>query len=159
MPVGDLYSRRVTSTLSPTRGETDVIHAAGGIVLRRGDDGGALVAVVWRSGRGDWTFPKGKLDPGETYEAAACREVEEETGLRCTPTRFIGTTEYQHRKGRPKVVAYFLMTPVAGAFTPNEEVDELVWCSLAQAERLLTWDRDRELLERASMLPELRPPD
>jgi 8-oxo-dGTP pyrophosphatase MutT (NUDIX family) len=145
----------VTATLDATNERLDVIHAAGGIVVRRDDDGKARVAVVWRSGRGDWTFPKGKLDAGETYEQAACREVEEETGLRCAAQRFIGTTEYQHRKGRPKVVAYFLMTPEGGAFTPNEEVDELTWCTVLEAERLLTWDRDRDLLAHASQLPEL----
>jgi 8-oxo-dGTP diphosphatase len=143
----------VTVTLA--RSNDQVIHAAGGIVVRRTSDGVARVAVVWRSGRGDWTFPKGKLDPGETYEQAACREVEEETGFVCTLLRFVGTTEYQHRKGRPKVVAYFLMAPTSGDFASNEEVDELTWCTVPEAERLLTWDRDRDLLARAAMLPEL----
>jgi 8-oxo-dGTP diphosphatase len=145
----------VTSTLAAPRARADVIHAAGGIVVRHDDEGRALVAVVWRQERGDWTFPKGKLDAGETYERAACREVEEETGMTCQTLRFIGTTEYQHRKGRPKVVAYFLMHAERGAFTPNDEVDELRWCGVREAERLLTWDRDRDLLARASMLPEL----
>lgn len=144
----------MTSTLAPPSSPADVIHAAGGIVARR-EDGEPLVAVVWRQVRGDWTFPKGKLDLGETYEQAACREVEEETGMRCRTIRYVGTTEYQHRKGRPKVVAYFLMEAISGDFTPNDEVDELRWCSVRDAERLLTWDRDRDLLARASMLPEL----
>jgi 8-oxo-dGTP pyrophosphatase MutT (NUDIX family) len=146
----------VTSTLAPLLEATDVIHAAGGIVVRAGTDEEPRVAVVWRGLRGDWTFPKGKLDTGETYEQAACREVEEETGLTCRTARFIGTTEYLHRKGRPKVVAYFLMSEVAGSFTPNQEVDELRWCTVTEAERLLTWDRDRDLLARAAQLPELR---
>jgi 8-oxo-dGTP diphosphatase len=135
--------------------DTDVIHAAGGIVVRRGPDGDPQVAVVWRAARGDWTFPKGKLDGGETYEQAALREVVEETGLGCRTVGFVGTTEYEHRKGRPKVVAYFLMEAVSGRFTPNDEVDELRWCGIAEAERLLTWDRDRDLLERAARHPEL----
>jgi 8-oxo-dGTP diphosphatase len=134
---------------------TDVIHAAGGIVVRQGADGDPQVAVVWRAARGDWTFPKGKLDGGETYEQAALREVVEETGLECRTVGFVGTTEYEHRKGRPKVVAYFLMEAQYGRFTPNDEVDELRWCGIADAERLLTWDRDRDLLERAARLPEL----
>ena len=134
---------------------TEAIHAAGGIVVRHTAEGTAQVAVVWRELRGDWTFPKGKLDGGETYEQAACREVVEETSMSCRVIRFIGTTEYQHRKGRPKVVAYFLMAAVGGEFTPNDEVDELRWCTVAEAERLLTWDRDRDLLERAAVLPEL----
>jgi 8-oxo-dGTP pyrophosphatase MutT (NUDIX family) len=146
----------VTDTLAPQLERADVIHAAGGIVARRDEHGEPQVAVVWRSARGDWTFPKGKLDLTETYEQAALREVVEETGLSCKVVRFIGTTQYQHRKGRPKVVAYFLMVPGTGAFTPNDEVDELRWCSVREAERLLTWDRDRDLLERASSLPELR---
>jgi 8-oxo-dGTP pyrophosphatase MutT (NUDIX family) len=146
----------VTSALAPQLETTAVIHAAGGIILRRATGEEPRVAVVWRELRGDWTFPKGKLDPGETYEQAACREVEEETGLACCTTRFIGTTEYLHRKGRQKVVAYFLMSEVAGVFTPNDEVDELRWCTVAEAERLLTWDRDRDLLARAAQLPELR---
>jgi 8-oxo-dGTP pyrophosphatase MutT (NUDIX family) len=146
----------VTSTLAPQLETTHAIHAAGGIVVRSEPGEEPRVAVVWRGLRGDWTFPKGKLDPGETYEQAACREVVEETGLSCRTSRFIGTTEYLHRKGRPKVVAYFLMSEVAGAFTPNDEVDELRWCTVREAERLLTWDRDRDLLARAAQLPELR---
>jgi ADP-ribose pyrophosphatase YjhB (NUDIX family) len=146
----------MSSTLVPTLDVTDVIHAAGGIVIQHEPGDHPRVAVVWRELRGDWTFPKGKLDLGETYEQAACREVVEETGMVCDAVRFIGTTEYQHRKGRQKVVAYFMMTRVSGEFAPNEEVDELRWCTVAEAERLLTWDRDRDLLERASLLPELR---
>jgi len=146
----------VTSTLAPQLETTQVIHAAGGIIVRDLAGEAPRVAVVWRDLRGDWTFPKGKLDPGETYEQAACREVEEETGLTCRTSRFIGTTEYLHRKGRPKVVAYFLMSVVAGEFRPNDEVDELRWCTVQEAERLLTWDRDRDLLARAAQLPELR---
>jgi 8-oxo-dGTP pyrophosphatase MutT (NUDIX family) len=147
----------VTSTLTPPLESTDAIHAAGGIVVRREAGDVPRVAVVWREQRGDWTFPKGKLDPGETYERAACREVEEETGLTCGTLRYVGTTEYTHRKGRPKVVAYFLMQSVSGSFAPNEEVDELRWCTVEEAERLLTWDRDRDLLAHAALLSELQP--
>jgi 8-oxo-dGTP diphosphatase len=146
----------VTSTLAPQLETTEAVHAAGGIIVRREHGIEPLVAVVWRELRGDWTFPKGKLDVGETYEQAACREVVEETGMTCRVARFIGTTEYLHRKGRPKVVAYFLMSEVDGEFVPNDEVDELRWCSVREAERLLTWDRDRDLLARAAQLPELR---
>jgi 8-oxo-dGTP diphosphatase len=146
----------VTSTLAPQLETTEAIHAAGGIIVRREHGVEPTVAVVWRELRGDWTFPKGKLDVGETYEQAACREVVEETGMTCRVARFIGTTEYLHRKGRPKVVAYFLMSEVDGEFVPNDEVDELRWCGVREAERLLTWDRDRDLLARAAQLPELR---
>lgn len=104
------------------------------------------VAVVHRPHRMDWSFPKGKLDPGESFEDCALREVHEETGLICELDRFLGHTEYRDRKDRPKVVAYWLMYPLGGSFLPNREVDELRWLHLDQAADLLTYERDRELL-------------
>ena len=127
-----------------------LIRAAGGILVRDPGDGGgpgALeVAVVHRPHREDWTFPKGKLDPGESFEDCARREVLEETGLRCHLGRFVGHTRYEDRKDRPKVVAYWVMTVDGGEFSPNGEVDELRWLRPEAAEQLLTYERDRELL-------------
>jgi 8-oxo-dGTP diphosphatase len=124
---------------------TDLIQAAGGLVVRR--QGGFLqVAIVHRPVHEDWSFPKGKLEAGETFEMAALREVEEETGLACRLLRFIGHTEYIDRKGRPKAVAYWIMAAETGFFVPNAEVDELRWVSLDQASLLLSYPRDSELL-------------
>jgi 8-oxo-dGTP diphosphatase len=124
---------------------TDVVQAAGGLLVRR--RGGVLeIAVVHRPLHHDWSFPKGKLEPGETFELAARREVLEETGMACRLVRFIGHTEYVDRKGRPKAVAYWVMAPEAGAFRPNAEVDELRWLTLADATQLLSYPRDRELV-------------
>ncbi|HQU25895.1 MAG TPA: NUDIX hydrolase [Acidimicrobiales bacterium] len=131
----------------PEDAPVDLIRAAGGVVTRVGLEDRVEVAVVYREARGDWTFPKGKLDEGETFEDAAVREVYEETGLRCRITRFAGTTNYTHRKGRPKIVAYYLMEVADGEFAPNDEVDELVWVPLVEVHERLTWDRDRELVE------------
>ena len=88
------------------------------------------IVVVHRPVQQDWSFPKGKLEPGETLELAALREVREETGMACGLLRFIGHTEYVDRKGRPKTVAYWVMAAEAGFFSPNEEVDELRWVDL-----------------------------
>jgi 8-oxo-dGTP diphosphatase len=121
------------------------VQAAGGLVIRR-QKGALEIAVVHRPVHQDWSFPKGKLEEGETFDAAARREVEEETGLSCRLIRFIGHTEYTDRKGRPKAVAYWVMEPLAGSFTPNLEVDELRWVGLDEASRLLTYPRDRELV-------------
>ncbi len=88
------------------------------------------IAVVHRPVHQDWSFPKGKLEEGETFELAALREVEEETGMRCRLLRFIGHTEYVDRKGRPKAVAYWVMAAETGSFEPNVEVDELRWETL-----------------------------
>jgi len=114
-------------------------------VVRR--HGGELqIAVVHRPLHQDWSYPKGKLDEGETFETAALREVHEETGLICRLVRFIGHTEYIDRKSRPKAVAYWVMAAEDGTFSPNEEVDELRWLDLAEAAQLLSYERDRELL-------------
>ena len=124
---------------------TEVVQAAGGLVVRR--HGGELeIVVVHRPVHQDWSFPKGKLEAGETFELAALREVREETGMFCRLVRFVGHTEYVDRKGRPKAVAYWVMSAVGGFFTPNAEVDELQWLTLDGASRLLSYPRDQELV-------------
>ncbi len=140
----------------PQDAPLDLIRAAGGIVIRRDGLGRIEIACIYREARGDWTFPKGKLDRGESFEEAALREVYEETGLHCEIVRFVGTTNYTHRKGRPKIVAYYLMEVAHGEFAPNDEVDELVWLDVASVSNHLTWDRDQELFSIALNMPELR---
>ena len=124
---------------------TEVVQAAGGLVVRR-RDGHLEMVVVHRPVQDDWSFPKGKLEPGETSEIAALREVREETGMACRLLRFIGHTEYVDRKGRPKAVAYWIMASEGGSFSANAEVDELRWLNLEEATRRLTYSRDRELV-------------
>ena len=124
---------------------TEVVQAAGGLIVRR-HYGELQIVVVHRPVQQDWSFPKGKLEPGETFELAALREVHEETGLVCRLLRFIGHTEYVDRKGRPKAVAYWVMAAETGCFTPNEEVDELRWLNLEAASRLISYPRDKELV-------------
>jgi 8-oxo-dGTP diphosphatase len=139
------------------RQDNDVVRAAGGLVLRAGADGRGEVAVVHRPARADWSFPKGKLEDGESFEDAALREVREETGIWCRLRRFLGHTEYYDRKDRLKVVAYWVMEPTRSGLGPdevfeaNEEVDELRWVSLIEAVSLLSYERDRELLERLEL--------
>jgi 8-oxo-dGTP diphosphatase len=120
---------------------SDEVQAAGGVVVRD-----RRVALVHRPRYDDWTLPKGKLEPGEEWEQAALREVEEETGLRCRLGRELESVTYTDPKGRPKRVRYWTMEPESGEFAPNEEVDELRWLGPEQAEALLTHDRDRALL-------------
>ena len=124
---------------------TDVVQAAGGLVVRR--QGGVLeIVVVHRPLHQDWSFPKGKLEAGETLELAALREVREETGMACRLLQFLGHTDYVDRKGRPKAVAYWVMAAEEGSFTPNLEVDQLRWLTLEEATRLLSYPRDQELV-------------
>ena len=125
------------------------VKAAGGVVWRRGDEG-VEVAVVHRPRYDDWSLPKGKLDRGEGWHAAAVREVEEETGLRCEPGEELSPIEYTDHKGRHKVVRYWLMEAASDAgFQPNDEVDELRWLRGRKAMGRLSYPRDREVLAEA----------
>jgi ADP-ribose pyrophosphatase YjhB (NUDIX family) len=113
--------------------------------------------LVHRPLQQDWSYPKGKLEQGETLEDAARREVHEETGLACRLLHLVGETEYIDRKGRPKVVAYWLMIPEAGSLTVNDEVDELQWLDLPVAVLRLSYERDRELLASLAAEGQLEP--
>ena len=113
--------------------------------MREGADG-LEVLVVHRPQYGDWSFPKGKCDPGETDEACAVREVREETGLVCALEQELPSTGYHDSKGRPKRVRYWRLRIVGGALDFAHEVDVARWVSLEEAERLLTYERDRAVL-------------
>ncbi len=119
------------------------VEAAGGVVL----DPEGRVVLVHRPRYDDWTLPKGKLDPGESFEEAALREVEEETGLRARLVRELPAIRYTDAKGRPKLVRYWLMEVEHDpGFEPNDEVDELRWLDPREALSLLTYERDGEVL-------------
>ena len=107
------------------------------------------MALVYRASRGDWGFPKGKLEPGETELFCARREVEEETGLLCNIGSYVGQTQYVDRASRPKIVHYWLMEPLAGDFEPTEEVDDMQWVPMDLAGKVLSYEHDRFLLARA----------
>jgi len=126
--------------------EDAVVRAAGGVVTRPAA-AGFEVLVVHRPRYDDWSLPKGKVEPGETDEDAARREVEEETGYSCSLGEEQVTVRYIDRKGRHKQVRYWLMT-VSGEvpWAPNDEIDEHRWISAAVAATLLTYEADRQLV-------------
>jgi 8-oxo-dGTP diphosphatase len=129
------------------------IAAAGGLVTRSAA-GRVEVLLVHRPKYDDWTFPKGKLDPGETDEAAALREVREETGYACALGEAAPTVRYRDGRGRPKRVRYWFMTVVGGVpDVPNTEVDELRWLSAEDASTLLTYAHDQTLAMRLGATP------
>jgi 8-oxo-dGTP pyrophosphatase MutT (NUDIX family) len=133
----------------------DVILAAGGLVWRVAR-WGRQIAVVHRPKYDDWTLPKGKLDAGESWQDAAVREVEEETGFRVRLGDFAGGCAYLARRA-PKVVLYWHMeVDGEAAFAPEDpaEVDALEWLSPARARRRLTYRHERDVLvEGAASAP------
>ncbi|MFH5821819.1 NUDIX domain-containing protein [Georgenia sp. AZ-5] len=137
------------------RGRT-VVEAAGALVWRvRGRT--LEVLVVHRPRYDDWSWPKGKLEPGESLVACAVREVAEETGLHVVLGAPLPTVRYRNGDGRRKVAHYWAAQAVDDAApsvrgredvaaAPESEIDEVRWVSATKAVRLLTYDYDREPL-------------
>jgi 8-oxo-dGTP diphosphatase len=126
-----------------------LVRAAGGVAVRAGASGDEVL-VVYRRSYGDWTFPKGKADPGESDEACAVREVEEETGLRCSLEAELPSTRYHDRLDRPKLVRYWRLAVVAGELQAREgEIDDARWVQPAEARALLTYPHDLAVLDAA----------
>ena len=122
-----------------------MIRAAGGVVERQGERG-LEVLLVHRPRYDDWSLPKGKCHPGESDEACAVREVEEETGLVCDLGAELPATVYRDAKGRMKRARYWSMTPRAGELVFAHEVDAARWLSILEAKELLTYERDLPVL-------------
>ena len=131
---------------------TDVEVCASGAVLWRTCPDGIEVAVVHRPRYDDWSLPKGKLDAGESWEDAAVREVEEETGVRARLGAELPSVSYDDHKRRRKLVRYWLAEAEGGTgeFEPNDEVDELRWLSPNEAMSLLSYERDQGVLAAAT---------
>ncbi|HLW53108.1 MAG TPA: NUDIX domain-containing protein [Candidatus Angelobacter sp.] len=127
--------------------ELPVIRAAGGILLRD-SPGGDEVMIVFRARHQDWTLPKGKLRQGETFQEAALREVEEETGCRCDLGNYLGMISYSHA-GVPKVVMFWRMNVVEEKPRPDgEEITEALWLPVPAAIQCLTYAQEKSLLTR-----------
>ena len=145
---------------------TPMVRAAGGAIWRRVPTG-VDVVLVHRPAYDDWAFPKGKLEPGETDEQAAVREVREETGLLCRLGTELPSTTYVDGQGRPKLVRYWSMTvvpapgtaagspaasgesnaPLAPEPKARREIDKVYWAAVDEARRRLTYPRDVVVLD------------
>ena len=130
--------------------EREFVKAAGGLVWRD-TRGGRQLLVIHRARYDDWSLPKGKLEPGETWPEAARREVAEETGFSVTFLAFAGVTTYYHSR-RPKVVLFWnmIVSGAAGAQPTGQEgspeVDEMKWLDAGEAAELLTYPAERALV-------------
>ncbi|MEV5607772.1 NUDIX hydrolase [Streptomyces sp. NPDC052225] len=127
--------------------DTPTVRAAGCVLWRRSPfDGGLEICLVHRPKYDDWSHPKGKLKRGEDALTGALREVAEETGHSCTPGTTLPTVRYV-ANGRPKRVDYWAAEASGGVFTPNHEVDRIVWLPPRAARNRLTQARDRGLVD------------
>ena len=131
---------------------TRLVNAAGGLVFRTTSKGRLEILLAHRPAYDDWSFPKGKAEPGESPEETALREVVEETGYRCRIVAALGAT--RHRiSGGVKEVHWFAMRPLPGSpgFEPNNEIDEIKWVRLKKARETLDYENDRRLLDESDL--------
>jgi 8-oxo-dGTP pyrophosphatase MutT (NUDIX family) len=147
-------ARATRARATPARGGPAM--SAGGLVIRTSGDGTEIV-LGRRSRRREgirWTLPKGTPDAGESVEQTAVREVEEETGLRVRIVEPVGSIRYsfvQSGTRIDKTVHHFLMVPTGGNLSDHDrEFDEVRWVPVTEAVHLLSYETEREIVERAT---------
>ncbi|MGH8947182.1 MAG: NUDIX hydrolase [Acidimicrobiia bacterium] len=127
---------------------TRLVSAAGGLVFKTTSKGRPKILLAHRPSYDDWSFPKGKAEPGESPEQTAVREVVEETGYHCRIVAPLGAT--RHRiGGGVKEVNWFAMRPLPDSpgFKPNTEVDQIKWVRRKKAQEILEYQNERRLLD------------
>lgn len=148
-----------------TEEEKDVVHAAGALVWRVSDTGELEVLAVHRPRYNDWSWPKGKIDKGETLPTCAVREVAEETRLHVELGPPLPTLRYPIASGRTKVVRYWAARVLDNDAVPvtarpkvkrasKHEIDDVRWLTVAEAKKLITFADDLRPLKRLVTLHE-----
>jgi len=171
-PAAILYNRRLEPTLRSDLRKAAKIGAAERARIRSGPprkgkptkptvSSGAVVVgpgerilLLRREDEDIWCLPKGTVEPGETLEQTAVREVQEETGLRVRLLRPLHEVRYSFfwppgGVNYDKTVTYFLAEPIGGRLEPEPGFDEVRWVSREEAMRLLHWKNDKEVVDRA----------
>ena len=129
--------------------------SAGGVAFRR--NGGLIeIVMVQTSSKGRWQLPKGLVDPGESNEEAAAREVREEAGINCEIVSELETIDYWYveRHGKAperihKTVHFFLMRYIDGDVADHDdEVSEARWVAGDDAKEMLAFETERSVVEK-----------
>jgi 8-oxo-dGTP diphosphatase len=134
----------------------DIIYAAGAVCWRKKGDS-VVVLLIHRTQRKDYSFPKGKVDPGELLPQTCVREVAEETGFSISLGAPVGVTDYTLASGQQKVVHYWAAqvsnkTAKRSTFVANDEVDGLQWLSIKKARARLSYEPDKVILDNFESL-------
>jgi len=123
-----------------------VIQAAGGIIWKK-EETEKKLAVVHRHKHNDWSLPKGKVDPGESWKKAALREVLEETGYVGKLKKYAGSISYL-LDGKPKIVLFWHMdAKIEDLEKMNGEVDEVRWLTVSEASEILDYPDEVLLIQ------------
>jgi 8-oxo-dGTP pyrophosphatase MutT (NUDIX family) len=129
--------------------------SAGGVVVREGPEGPAVLLASRRTKRGDvvWGLPKGLVESGESPEDTAVREVAEETGYRGTVRAPLGEISYWFVWGGTRIrktVHFFLMEDTGAEPGPRDsEMEDVRWFPLDEAESVAGYDSERDILRKA----------
>ncbi|WP_299825444.1 NUDIX domain-containing protein [uncultured Pontibacter sp.] len=133
--------------------------SSGGVTLRK-RDAGVEVALISVGKPARWQLPKGIVDPGETPEITALREVEEEAGIKTELLQKLDTIEYWYvgNKGQQRVrfhkfVHFFLLAYISGDIGRHDwEVNEARWVEMKEAEQLLAFKSEKQMVAKASAI-------
>lgn len=129
--------------------DIDFEFSAGGVVKRESEV--LLIKTKDLKGNEVWTFPKGKIERGETSKEAALREVSEETGFSCRIESELDEVKYFFRREDKlviKKVKWFLMSPLRKKGPPDFEVERILWSDYDTSMNLLKYETDLMLLNK-----------
>ena len=127
---------------------SEAISAAGAVVWRKHKDNFTEVAIIHRPKYDDWSFPKGKIEVGESLIACAHREVLEETNLQTEFGPHLGQVEYFTPDGLKKVTYWSAKVIAEKPFRTNTEVDQLKWIPITKVIEVLTNETDKEIFDK-----------
>jgi len=142
---------------NPALRDRRTAYSAGGVIYRSDGTNIEVALIATQSGE-RWGLPKGHVRRGETAEAAAIREIAEETGLQGNVERHLATIEYWFRAGPTRIhkyVDFFLVRYVSGVLVPQQaEVDDARWFPIDEALRLASFERERDVLAQVRRFAE-----